>query len=248
LKSTIPDDVLRTVAEANERIARISSLDLDALKNIGLDLGTIEAVRSERALLDTLKPEREWFETLKETVRPEREMLEALKETVKPEREWFETLRPTFEAIENAQASWLKLGSEVMPELPNLEIDADLYKRLTIPELTGVSFITGEVETANSVAAELQLMAQVASAARRANYQDIAHAAEDTASDAETEPAELNWDRLFDRLDDLTNTINRMSDSLDSANSTTRIVLIGLVINVIWYLIQIDLAKLGIHP
>jgi hypothetical protein len=258
LKSPIPDEFLRTLTEANERIARISTPDLDALKNIGVDLGTIEAVQSEQALLDTLKPERELLETLKETVKPE---YEALK-TIEPEREWFEALRPTFEAIETARAGWLKLGSEVIPELPNLEIDADLYKRLTSAELTGlsfvrpsggelpdVSFITSEVEAANSLAAEIQLMGQVATAARKANYDDIAQAAENTASDAEAEPAELNWDALFDRLNDLADKINSMSDNLsESTDSAPRTILITIIASAIWYLIQIELIKLGIHP
>lgn len=248
MKSPIPEDVLRTVAEANERIARISSPDLDVLQYVGVDLGTIEAARSERALLDTVQPEYELLETVKsegewfETLKPEHDWFE----TLKPEREWLETLRPTFEAMERTRTGWLKLGTEVMPQLPNLEVDADLYRHLISPELSGVSFIAGEVETANTLAAELQLMGEVAAAARKVDYQDIAQAAEATANDAEAEPAELNLDALIDRLNDLAAKLDLQSGNPDSIS---RIVLITIIANTIWYLIQVELlTKLGIRP
>jgi len=172
-------------------------------------------------------------------------------------------MRPLSGQIQQAmQPLSAQIQQAMQPQLKalNFQIDPKVYEgfvglsRIDLSKRLGLS---NQVLANNE--AWRPLFEQVAEAARGADSPDIAEAVESTVEEAAKEPSELDLEGLTKTLDSLLKEqertteeqkrladeqrkTNQKLDELQSASSTSRQIIVGIAINLIWTLILVILA------
>lgn len=185
-----------------------------------------------------------------------------------------ETIRPNFAQIMKVTGSEIsqqalasirlrlpEIQETIRPtiNLPPFEIDPkafDAFVSLGKADLRGHTHINRQILSHNEY--WRTLFQQVADAARGADSPDIAEAVEASAEEASKKTDDLDIRALTNTLDRLVKEQGRLAeqqqqtnqtlDEMQSDNSITRQIIIGLAVVLIWTLIQVVLAvKFGIY-